>query len=171
MSNNRYAAFFAAYNSSVKRGNPLSREEQISEFTGGRTQSLKELNAWELNELTMRLNKSAIVSTSLNERKALPAAERSRSDRMRKAIIAIFHKMDRPPAAAIAWAEKQGVTSTSLSNRGEHVKKRFNDYSNQELYQLILRAEKALADYQMGIRKGFASACFDSAQQPSRSNH
>lgn len=143
--NNQYAAFFAALKTSRKMGNSLSRAELVSQFTEGRTASLKELDAWELNEITIRLNHLNLGS-SIGQLKpqATVASAASKSDRMRKAIIAIFHKMDRPPAAAIAWAEKQGVKG---------VKKRFNDYSNQELYQLILVSEKVLKDYLKAIRK------------------
>lgn len=147
--NNPYAAFFAAYNNSVKGGNPLSREEQISQFTDGRTESLKELKPEELKALVVGLNStSSNVSTSSNFSKVRNFRKvdevNEKADRMRKAIISIFYKMEKPPAAAIAWAEKQGVG-------GE--KKRFNDYTNQELYQLILVAEKILEDYLVAIRK------------------
>jgi len=133
---NKYAAFFAAYNASVKRGNPLSKEEMIGEFTNGQTTSLKELSWHEVNELTTRLNYTSGNSVQ-------PPTHNTKEDRMRKAIIAIFHRMDRKPADAIAWAEKQGAKGN---------KRKFNDYSTQELYILIGVAEIILSDWQKSIR-------------------
>lgn len=137
--NNPYAAFFAAFKKSQERGNPLTRSEVILEFTSGRTGSLKDLQPYELNELTLRIRH---MNPDCFQKKTI---ENPKSDRMRKAIIAIFHKMDKQPSQAIAWAEKQGVGG---------VKKRFNDYTNQELYKLILVAEKVLNDYEAALRKG-----------------
>ena len=133
---NKYSAFFAAYNASVKRGNPLSKEEMISDFTNGNTTSLKDLSWHEVQELTRKLN-----YTSGNTQ--LPPKYNTLEDRMRKGIIAIFHRMDRTPKDAIAWAEKQGVKGN---------KRKFNDYSTQELYVLIGVAEIILSDWQKGIR-------------------
>jgi hypothetical protein len=132
-----YAAFFSAYNASKAKGNPYSKEEQISTFTGGRTSSLKELSKGEYDELVRQLNQAA---------GARPDHRRhsDKGDKMRKAIISIFYKMDRKPADAIAWAEKQGVNGA---------KKAFNEYTNQELFILIGVAEKVLYDYRQGIRK------------------
>lgn len=130
---NKYAAFFAAYNDSVKRGNPNTKEEQILLFTNGRTDSLKQLDHWELQELTRSLR---IV--------AAPPVNNDKADRMRKAIIAIFKSMNRTTEAAKAWAEKQGVKG---------VKKGFNEYTTGELYVLIGIAEKVKTSWQAAIRK------------------
>lgn len=132
---NKYAPFFAAYNNSVKKGNPLSKEEVISNFTNGRTKSLKDLDHWELQELTRNLNMLA------------PATDQSggpKADSMRKGIIAIFKSMDRTVEDAKQWAEKQGVKG---------VKKGFNEYSTGELYVLIGIAEKIKTGWQKSIRK------------------
>lgn len=128
---NKFTAFFAAYNASVKRGNPHSYAEMVSNFTGGKTQSLRDLNLFELQELTRQINN-------------LIPEDKGKADRMRKAIIAIFKKMNRTTADAISWAEKQGV-------RGN--KKKFNDYTTGELFVLISVAEKVLNDWQNAIRK------------------
>ncbi len=130
----KFSAFFSAYNASVKCGNRLSREEQISEFTQGRTDSLKDLTHDELKELTRRL-----MGT-------VPPPD-PKADKMRKSIIAIFHNMNKTPKDAIAWAEKQGVKG---------LKKPFNSYSTGELFVLIRIAEKVLSDYQNAIRKAIA---------------
>lgn len=128
-----YKSFFAAFKNSVAHGNKFSKDEYIHLFTEGRTTSLKELSQRELGEITANLNALC------------PAPDYGKGDRMRKSIIAIFHNMDRAPAQAIAWAEKQGV-------RGR--KRKFNDYNNGELYVLIRIAEKALASYRTSVRKG-----------------
>jgi len=134
---NKYASFFAAYNASVKRGNPLSKEEVISDFTSGQTTSLKDLSWHELNELVTKLNYTSGNTTPAPKYNTI-------EDRMRKAIIAIFHRMDRSPEDAKAWAEKQGAKGN---------KRKFNDYSTQELYVLIGVAEIILSDWQKGIRR------------------
>lgn len=131
MPTNRYSQFFAAYNASKKKGNNNTKEETVYSFTDGRTDSLKDLSEWELQELNRQLS-------------GIAPANNTKEDKMRKAIIAIFKKMNRPTADAIGWAEKQGV-------RGE--KKAFNDYTTQELYVLIHVAEKVLYDWQTAIRK------------------
>lgn len=57
---------------------------------------------------------------------------------MRRAIIAQFHCAGRDGVrAAKAWAEKQGATVDNVN-----IKRRFNDYTQQELISLIKKAEK-----------------------------
>lgn len=134
---NKYAGFFAAYNASIKGGNPLSKEEVVLEFTEGRTASLKDLTIAEYEALVSHLNKLSGFNPVWQE-------EDQKRDRMRKSIIAIFKKMGRTTAAAIAWAEKQGVKG---------VKKPINDYTAAELFVLIRVAEKVFSDWQVAIRK------------------
>lgn len=136
-----YKKFFAAFNRSVQQGNPLTRQELISGFTNGRTNSLKELTPFELNELIIQLNRNS-------DFKANPQQTDQKADKMRKALIAIFHDMNRPPAAAAAWAQKQGVKG---------IKKQLNDYNNQELFALIRVAKKVREDYYAALRKGLSS--------------
>lgn len=137
-----YAGFFAAYNASVRAGSPLSKEEVVGNFTNHRTTSLKELSGAELEALVAGLNQLNRFTPKVNHK---PTAHTNPDgDKMRKAIIAIFYKMKRTAKDAIDWCEKQGVA-------GE--KRKFNDYSNQELYTLIRVAEKVLSDWQMAIRK------------------
>lgn len=133
---NKYSPFFAAYNDSVKRGNPFTKEEVISNFTNGRTSSLKDLDHWELQELTRSLRQLAPPVT--------PSGDGGKADKMRKAIIAIFKSMNRTVEEAKTWAEKQGVKG---------VKKGFNEYTTGELYILIAIAEKVKSDWQKSIRK------------------
>jgi len=129
---NKYAPFFAAYNKSVQRGNPCSKEEVLKDFTNGIKTSLKQLTEWELQELTRRLTSLA------------PKQNNDKANKMRKAIIAIFKSMNRTVDDAKEWAEKQGVKGT---------KKPFNAYTTGELYVLITIAEKIKADWSKAIRK------------------
>ncbi|HMR84803.1 MAG TPA: hypothetical protein PKE30_16775 [Niabella sp.] len=133
---NKYAAFYGVYNASQKAGNPYSKEEVILNFTNNRTSSLRELDQAELNDLCRNL-------AALSNKTAHPEAG-SKSDTMRKAIIAIFKSMERTTQEAIKWAEGQGVKG---------VKKSFNDYTPGELYVLIGIAEKAKTSWMKGIRK------------------
>jgi len=135
---NKYSPFFAAYNASVKAGNPNTKEEVIQSFTEGRTKSLKDLDIRELQELIRSLQR--ITPSNW---------ENDKADRMRKAIMAIFHSMGKPVETAIAWAEKQGVKG---------VKKPFNEYTTGELFVLIAVAEKIKSDFNKGIRKQVANA-------------
>jgi len=135
---NKYAPFFTAYNDSKKRGNPLTKEEIVYSFTNQRTNSLSNLSHAELAELTRRMRNI----TPANTNKTYPGGETA--NKMRKAIIAIFRRMDRLPADAIAWAERQGVKG---------VKKAFNDYTTGELYVLIAIAEKVQQDWTKAVCK------------------
>jgi hypothetical protein len=135
MATNKYAAFYAAYNTSVKRGNPNSKEDTVKDFTDGRTVKLTDLSIHELQELVRRLNTLAGTNKPVDNSKA---------DTMRKSIIAIFKSINGTTADAIAWAEKQGV-------RG--VKKKFNSYTTGELFVLIQVAENIKKSRQTAIRK------------------
>ncbi len=134
-----YANFFSAYNAAKKAGSRLSHEEVISDFTKGRTISLKECDALEIGQMAALLRQQAGPKAPPAEP---PGGERA--DKMRKAIIAIFKSIGHSVQHAKAWAEKQGV---------EGVKKGFNEYTTQELFVLIQVAEKVKADYQASVRK------------------
>lgn len=135
MATNKYAAFYAAYNASVKKGNPNTKEQTVSDFTNGRTTSLSDLSTHELQEIVRNLN-----SLSGNNK----PVDDSKADSMRKAIIAIFKDIGDTTKDAIDWAEKQGV-------RG--VKKKFNSYTTGELFVLIQVAETIKKSRQTAIRK------------------
>lgn len=127
------------------------KEALIADFTGGRTTSIRALSTREYNALCASLRK-AINPTVQSAPAVTPspsgrAGEGSdKADRMRKAIISCFYKMDydNPVLEAKQWAEKMGA-------RG--VKRRFNDYDTQELFILLSKAQQALTDYKTSIRK------------------
>ncbi len=137
---NKYASFYAAYNTTVKKGNTNSKEDTVKDFTDGRTVKLTDLTIQELQELVRRLN------TLAGKPKIVV---KDKGDSMRKSIIAIFKSIGDTTEDAIAWAEKQGV-------RG--VKKPFNNYTNGELYVLIQVAENVKKSRQTAIRKAVSNA-------------
>lgn len=134
---NKYAGFYAAYNASVKKGNTLTKEEVLLDFTAGKTSSLKDLSAHEIEALIRSLNglSGFVPGTKHQDDKA---------DKMRKGIIAIFKKMGRTAEDAKIWAEKQGV-------RGN--KRLFNHYTTGELFVLIQVAQKIADDQHHALRK------------------
>lgn len=145
-----YAQFYTL----LKQTN-ADKEALIADFTGGRTTSIRELSTGEYNALCASLRKSLsptpAVTPSPSGRAGvgLPsgrAGEGQKADKMRKAIISYFYQMDydNPVLEAKQWAEKMGA-------RG--VKRRFNDYDTQELFILLSKAQQALNDYKMSIRK------------------
>jgi len=131
---NKYALFYAAFNTSTKKGNSNTKEEMVQQFTNGRTNSLKDLDEVELQELIKQLQFIAYGS----------AAKESKANKMRKAIIAIFYSMGKTVSEAKQWSEKQGAKG---------IKKSFNDYTTGELFVLISIAEKIKSDWQKSIRK------------------
>ena len=159
MGNNNYKYFFAALKTAKSMGCNLSKEELVEEFTEGRTSSLKELSAVELREIVLQLNRRTSPQqhppSPLQRRgedkggaKTIPAKyntpEEIEKNNMRKAIIAQFRFIGKKAIDAIEWAEKQGV-------KGQ--KKRFNDYTKQELFVLIQVAIKVKEDHLEAIRK------------------
>ena len=135
-----YKAFYAAYNATKRQGNPLSKDEVIEQYTDGRTNSLRALTAEELSGLVRSLNQL------LPDGKTM---EQDKTQRMRRAILSIWHKMRRSVPDCIAWAEKQGVKGN---------KKRFNDYTTQELFVLIQISEKMLSEYNNAMRQAVKEA-------------
>jgi hypothetical protein len=167
MGNNRYSYFYAAFNTAVKKGCNYSKEELVEGFTEGRTGSLKDLSDGELREIVLQLNGrtstplSNRTSTPLSNRTSTPLSNRTstgfastslsdrsatdvKRDKMRKAIISNFKFIDKTTGDAIAWAEKYGCNG---------VKRKFNEYTTQELYVLIQNAEKMKIDFLKAIRK------------------
>jgi hypothetical protein len=138
MAFNRYAPFYRAYNNSLNKGNTMSKEEVVLEFTENRTKSLQDLSEDELKALISNLNELAGA-------KYVPSRQDEiDKDKMRKAIIAQFHLMHRTPSNAIAWAEKMGVFGN---------KKKFNHFDKKELRQLIKNAEQVVEDWRKALLK------------------
>lgn len=130
---NNYSRFFAVIKQINSQGGHLSKEQAVSEFTQGRTDKLGDLSLGEFQELERSLIRLAGTSK--------PSAAKYKDDpldKARKAIIAHFKSIGRTTEDAITWAEKYGVNG---------VKKRFNDYNGQELWQLVQNSKKVKSDF------------------------
>lgn len=126
---NNYARLFAIIARVNKSGGNITHKQLVYNFTGGRTESLKDLSFAEFQELERQLMKLSPVKY---EPKHDPL------DASRKAVIAQFRSIGRTAGDAIAWAEKYGAKG---------IKRRFNDYTGQELYILIKNAERVKSDF------------------------
>ena len=134
--NNKYARFFAILKQTNANGLHLTKEQAVSDYTTGRTTHLSSLTIEELNGLEQYL--STLITTPQWVTASKFMHNDPTRDGMRKAIISQFKSIGRTTKAAIAWAEKYGVGGK---------KKKFNDYDEQELYQLIRNAEKVKEDF------------------------
>lgn len=134
----KYATFFAIMRQAKAAGMNLTHQEVVSDFTNGRTDSLRDLLPQELKQLQENLSK--LIRTESNK----PGKTDPVADSMRKAVISQFLSIDRTQEDAIHWAETKGVYGK---------KKPFNDYSRKELYQLIRNAEKVKADHIKSVSK------------------
>jgi len=172
MKTNKYARFFAILRQVNANGLELTKEQAVFDFTNKRTNSLSSLSPMEVRALERSLSEMLIKEVSrLFAEAASPARAMSPAlmgtgaarlatqkrpvsinkpvhdpvrDKMRKAIISQFKAIGKTTNHAIAWAEKYGVG-------GE--KRLFNDYSEQELYQLIRNAEKMKSDFINSLNK------------------
>lgn len=134
----KYSTFFAIMKQATAAGMTQTYREVISDFTQGRTDSLRDLTTAELAAL--QANLSLLARTAANK----PGKTDPVSDSMRKAIIAQFLSIDRTAEDAIRWAETHGVFGN---------KRAFNDYNKKELWQLIRNAEKVKADHIASVAK------------------
>lgn len=125
---NKYSRIFAILKDINTTGAAITKEDVVSDFTGGKTTSLSSLNTFEVNELVKHL-------MVLQSQFKLPVNDHL--DRARKAIISQFKSVGRTTEDAIVWAEKYGVYGQ---------KKRFNEYNGQELWQLLQNAKKVKVD-------------------------
>ena len=131
---NKYARVFSIINQINTTGGNVSHKGLVYDFTGGRTENIKELSDAEFREFEDNL-----INMSPNKKAKLAVAYQCDPlDPTRKAIIAIFKSIGRSVDDAKVWAEKYGVFG---------VKKPFNEYNGQELYQLIRNAEKMKTDF------------------------
>ena len=133
-----YSRFFSLIKQINSTGAALTKEEVIEDFTNGKTNSLKALKHFELQELERRL------MARLNNTKTANDFKNDPKDAQRKAIISQFKSIGRTAKDAIAWAEKYGVNG---------VKKRFNEYDAQDLFILTKNAEKVRNDYTLSVNK------------------
>ncbi len=134
----KYSRLFAIIKQLNSNGAQLSHKQLVKDFTGGRTESLKDLSEGEFQELERQLIKSTPKTKTATDYEADPR------DAQRKAIIAQFKSINRTADDAKAWAEKYGV-------RG--IKRLFNDYTAQELHTLLQNCLKMKSDFIKGVNK------------------
>lgn len=128
-----YLRFFGLLRDINKNGANRTKESLVSEFTNGRTDSIRGLSEKEYTDLCLQLESM------------LPKKKYDKADKMRKAIISQFLSIGKTAEDAKAWAEKHGVRSK---------KKGFNEYDNQELYLLVQNAQKVKSDHIKAVSKG-----------------
>lgn len=138
----KYSRFYAVIAQINRAGGNLNKEDLVLTFTQGRTDKLTDLSIQEFQELERRL----LISTNLRPSKIDYINDPL--DKTRKAIISQFKSIGRTAQNAIAWAEKYGVNG---------VKRKFNDYTGQELFKLLLNAKKVKEDYIKSINKKLKS--------------
>lgn len=137
-SGNKYARVFALLKQVNTNGLSLTYQEAVSTLTGGRTSSLSELSAFEVQELERQLQAMTGKQHNTVVMSEYDAQLEEEKDKMRKAIISAFKSIGRDVAAAKSWAEKYGVNG---------VKRKFNDYTKSELFLLIRNANNVKADF------------------------
>lgn len=135
---NKYARVFAIISQINKAGGAVTDKILVSDFTDGRATSLKDLTEGEFQEFERNLVKMAPNKLDASVYKYDPL------DSARKAVIAQFKSIGRTAEDAIAWAEKYGV---------KNQKKKFNEYTGQELFVLIKNAEKVKQDFIRSVNK------------------
>lgn len=96
---------------------------------------MSELTARELGEL------NAFFASFLRKEQA---RKHEQKDRLRKSIIAVAYDMGRDVDFAKGWCEKYGT-------KGQ--KRKFNEYSEQELYALLKKIEKVRDSYKTKPKK------------------
>jgi hypothetical protein len=140
---------------SVKRGNPLSREEVVSDFTNGETSSLRNLSDWDIQELTRRLNS---LNGSLTPNPS-PTGRGVNDPRvkMQRKIIAMAHEIgwNLHPASPQPSSNGEGATRLKIDmqklnawcEKHGYLHKKFNDYTYNELPRLIAQFEQAYKFY------------------------
>lgn len=129
----KFSRVFAIIADINKAGGDVTYKELLKGFTNNRTDSLSSLEHRELQEFErslMRLQSQTDLTDADYKNDPL--------NQTRRAIIAQFKSIGRTTEAAIEWAEKYGVN-------GE--KRKFNDYTGQQLFVLLQNAKNVKSDY------------------------
>jgi DNA modification methylase len=138
---NKFAKVFAIVKQINDAGGNTTHKELLKDFTakreGGATESLSDLKFYELQEFERSL------SSTLSKQKPKDY-DNDPLNQTRRAIIAQFKSIGRDTKEAISWAEKYGVNGQ---------KKRFNNYTGQELFILLKNAEKVKSDFIISTNK------------------
>lgn len=121
----KYAAVFALVSHIQQFDKEYTYKDAVRSFTNGKTESLSDIPDDQIKALVAMLGK---LAGNNNSKKF----QDDPKDKQRKAIIAIFKKKGKTVQDAITWAENRGVYGN---------KKKFNEYTGQELYYLTISAE------------------------------
>jgi hypothetical protein len=133
----KYSQIFAIIGTINKAGGNVTYKELVKDFTDGRTTSLSDLSAEEVELFTKKLSAMAPRQQPVDY-------SSDPLDATRKAIISQFKSIGRTAADAKAWAEKYGVNG---------VKRDFNDYTGQELFILLQNSKKIKAGFVKKVNK------------------
>lgn len=120
-----YNRFFAVLKQINSSGTNLSKEDVISDFTNGRTNSLTDLSLQDFQEVERQLINRA--------GKLAKQPQYDEREKLRKAIISVFRSINRSVSDAKNGCVKYGVNGNKTS---------FNSYSYQELIILLVNAKK-----------------------------
>ncbi len=129
MAKNKYAATFALIKHIQQFDPEYTSVEAVRAFTDGKHTSLRDVADNQIYYLNQMLQQVAATPSKPKEN-AYAADPR---DKQRKAIIAIFRSNGKTVQDAKAFCETNGVFG---------VKRGFNEYSGQELFQLARISEK-----------------------------
>ncbi len=135
---NKYSRFFAILKEINTNGGQLTKEQAVHDYTNKRTTSLTDLSDQELYGLEQAL------SSISRPRGIVIVQVDAKADRMRKGIISQFLSIGKTAQAAKDWAEKYGVQGK---------KRKFDDYTHQELWLLLQNAKKMKADHIKALNK------------------
>ena len=116
-----------------------SRHEYISEWTNGRTASSADLTDSEAMDIINRLEGRTRMKTKRYS---------DNCDRLRKQLIAMSYSIGEQPMFVKVWSEKYGA-----KNGTGTVRRRFNDYTEMELYRLRDKFRKVVDDRQMAVTR------------------
>lgn len=122
-----YSEVFAIVKQLNINGARTTYKDLLKEFMNGVTDSLRAISDDDLD----------LFKKSLRLMVGEKHKYTDSNDAIRKAIISQFKSVGGSTTDAIAWAEKYGVFG---------VKKKFNDYDGQELWQMLRNAEKMKGD-------------------------
>jgi hypothetical protein len=123
-----YKQFYAILKTLNGRGIDLSKDELVSDYTNGRTKSLKEMTPYEYKQMIINLNSFVSNSDALKE------------DKMRKKILSIAHELNWTlPNGKIDWPK----LNAWLLKYG-YLHKELNRYKLSELPQLVSQIQQLL---------------------------
>lgn len=140
-----YNQYFAIESKLKKSGYKGDRHDLIMDFTKDQKSGLSDLTPSEYLHFILWLNQSFESLINTEKKEVDPIAEKC--NKMRRKIIAIFHKMDyRLPGGKI---DMEHVNEWCIKYGHKHVQ--LNDYKYNELTKLLTQAENYYKTHIAGI--------------------